>query len=89
MFMKKEEFAEILNVLMIEKGIDQAELARRTKATEQSVKRWVKGESSIKHSTLHRIAKGLDVSPEIFIPAFDIKKRDTQANEVKSSRNER
>jgi transcriptional regulator with XRE-family HTH domain len=74
MFLDRQEFAKILTLIMVEKAIDQATLARKCGATEHSVVRWLKGERDLKHSTLGRICKGLDISPDTFSTAFVLKR---------------
>jgi transcriptional regulator with XRE-family HTH domain len=70
MFMDKQKFAEILTLQMVEKGINQAELARKIRSSSRSVGEWLKGEKDLMHSSLGRICKGLGVDPKIFRPAF-------------------
>lgn len=71
--MQKEEYAkafgEYLKSLLEEKGMTQAELARRTGLTEASVSRYINGNRSPRIAQAYRMAQviGIDMNTLIYL----------------------
>ena len=71
--MQKEEYAkafgEYLKSLLEEKGMTQAELARRTGLTEASMSRYINGNRSPRIAQAYRMAQviGIDMNTLIYI----------------------
>lgn len=66
----KEEFARRLNMLMREKGWRQADFARASGLTRNSISVYLRGDSLPNRDSLKAIAKALDVDPDHLLPNY-------------------
>jgi transcriptional regulator with XRE-family HTH domain len=68
--MTKEEFARRLYGLMIEKGWRQADLARAAGLPRNAISVYLRGASLPNPDSLKKLAKALDVEPDILLPNY-------------------
>lgn len=68
--MAKDEFARRLHSLMREKGWRQADFARASGLTRNSISVYLRGDSLPSPSSLKALAKALDVDPDHLLPNY-------------------
>lgn len=66
----KEEFARRLNTLMREKGWRQADFARASGLTRNSISVYLRGDSLPSPDSLRALAKALEVDPDHLLPNY-------------------
>jgi transcriptional regulator with XRE-family HTH domain len=66
--MSKQEFARKLYTLILEKGWNQSELARRANVGRDAISTYVRGRSYPEPRTLQKLSKALGVKPEELLP---------------------
>lgn len=83
----KQEFGKRLYKLMIARGWNQSELARRAGLNRDSVSTYVRGSSLPTPQSLVALAGALDMKPEELLPNQDIQaiEQDAPAFEMKAS----
>jgi len=64
----KQEFGRRLQHLLMERGLNQSELARRASIGRDSVSTYIRGRSFPEPKSLASIAKALGVSPQELLP---------------------
>ena len=66
------EFIEILQELMIDKSLNQTELAKLIGVKPSQVCEWLKGKSKPGYDSLKALALALDVSADVLLGISDI-----------------
>jgi transcriptional regulator with XRE-family HTH domain len=84
----RQEFGKRLYSLMLAKGIRQADLARATGLSRDSISGYVRARNTPDADSLKRLAKALDVAPEDLLPNITEEAIDLETNpsiEIKAS----